>query len=119
MWFQLGHVLSDMEMTYGERRLSEGYRGVSIGPRPFGHGNANAGYAVFPGDGGFQLGHVLSDMEMLKIIRKWGLGISGVSIGPRPFGHGNMRTSIPQKSEDWSGVSIGPRPFGHGNDGGR
>ena len=37
---------------------------VSIGPRPFGHGNMADGYPDMFYAIAFQLGHVLSDMEI-------------------------------------------------------
>ena len=39
--FQLGHVLSDMEITAFGLGDHVAMSGVSIGPRPFGHGNAS------------------------------------------------------------------------------
>ena len=61
--FQLGHVFSDMEMA-GGIRLSRVWSCVSIGPRPFRHGNKTPGYPTLDEARGFQLGHVLSDMEI-------------------------------------------------------
>ena len=37
---------------------------VSIGPRPFRHGNVSDELTIQDTDIGFQLGHVLSDMEI-------------------------------------------------------
>jgi len=65
MLFQLGYVLSDMEMVESGMGLAD---------------------TIFP----FQLGHVFSDMEITGI---WFGAIrisSWVSIGPRLFRHGNI-----------------------------
>ena len=42
--------------------------GVSIGPRPFRHGNSVLSARARPSKFGFQLGHVLSDMEIHRYI---------------------------------------------------
>jgi len=60
--FQLGHVLSDMEIDK-RYRIKLWNKEVSIGPRPFRHGNARDAQEA--------------------------LLASLVSIGPRPFRHGN------------------------------
>jgi len=61
--FQLGHVLSDMEMEICEQ------------------------YSNYPST--FQLGHVFSDMEIATYVCRDG-SRCGVSIGPRLFRHGNF-----------------------------
>ena len=112
---------------------------VSIGPRPFGHGNVrqkvlqqtllpaggfnwatsfrtwkfrccNQGHCAIPGR--FQLGHVLSDMEMSEIILVSLMLTLGFNWAT------SFRTWKSDKfnaGEPTSLVSIGPRPFGHGN----
>jgi len=62
---------------------------VSIGPRPFRHGNGGATYNLT-------------------------FSSPGVSIGPRPFRHGNTVKNY-RKPPTVIEVSIGPRPFRHGN----
>ena len=61
--FQLGHVFSDMEIIYGTE--SDNWTIVSIGPRPFIHGNMVEVCKEGINNKAFQLGHVLSDMEMI------------------------------------------------------
>ena len=136
--FQLGHVLSDMEIEMAITG-NDLIRWVSIGPRPFGHGNiipvifrgpftgfqlghvlsdmeivmasplATADVVMIM----FQLGHVLSDMEIFGLYLTFGLTILGFQLGHvlsdmEICGAGSYSRAI-------GGVSIGPRPFGHGN----
>ena len=67
--FQLGHVLSDMEIIM-----------VMVNNQT--HEETKE----------FQLGHVLSDMEILPLLDDTDFKAI-VSIGPRPFGHGNAKTA--------------------------
>ena len=85
--FQLGDVFSDMEIWPSYRQGGSSLP-VSIGPRPFRHGNITA----------------------------FGIGFSYflVSIGPRPFRHGNTG-KVSRELEILYKVSIGPRLFRHGN----
>jgi len=90
--FQLGHVFSDMEISYPAARIP------ALRQAPF------------------QLGHVFSDMEMYSYTPTIISGKINVSIGPRLFRHGNM---FDEKGHCVGcGVSIGPRLFRHGNNSG-
>ena len=66
VWFQLGHVFSDMEIQ-PTHTASPSFIEVSIGPRLFRHGNLEGGAIRYFTGSEFQLGHVFSDMEMAAI----------------------------------------------------
>ena len=88
---------------------------VSIGPRPFGHGNEARGAGLFHGRCTVSIGPRPFGHGNTSISEKsFGLK-QRVSIGPRPFGHGNVAVLMWGAMALEDGVSIGPRPFGHGN----